>query len=415
MISSFAWAYSVGVKDGTTRAGTPYKSTIHPGGGKDFDGADGATVSDMPDRNAIARTPQPDAEPGLLLRLKERLRLLDKVRTVVFRSFGTPDALHLRGRVIERKGLEGTEEESSTWQNVVNTVRRLNSDEIPGALLRAHLHGRTWDTRSDHEGFFVFDIDPAQDLEPGWHDVEIELVDSLGEPDRTREHVPVLVPAPDAEFAVVSDLDDTVIKTKSTDTLQQIAIVFGKGAHTRTPFRGIAALYRALQLGADDRGRNPMFYVSKSGWNLYDLFTEFMDANDIPLGPLFLTDLRVVDDPSPVVGSQSHKFESIDELIRVYPELPFVLLGDSGMRDPELYLNLAQAHPGRVKAVYIHDVSGAERDDHVDEIGRELEALGVEFARIADAQDVAHHAASVGLISERGRCEVDAAFAASPD
>jgi phosphatidate phosphatase APP1 len=296
------------------------------------------------------------------------------------------DALHLRGRLIERKGVQGTGEESSMWQNVLNTIRRIDSDEIPGALLRAHLHGRTWETRTDDEGFFVFDLDP----------------------ERERVNAPVLIPSPDAEFAVVSDLDDTVIRTKSTELLQQVAIIFGKGAQTRTPFPGVAALYRALELGPDERGRNPIFYVSRSGWNLYDLFTEFMDANDIPIGPLFLSDLRVMEDRSPVIGHEAHKFESIDELIRAYPELPFVLIGDSGMEDPELYRELASAHRGRIRAVYIHDVSPDERDERVDEIGRGLEEDGIAFARFADARETARHAAEVGLISVRGLENVEA-------
>lgn len=363
----------------------------------------------MPDRNAIARTREPDAEPGLLLRLKSRLNLLDPLQLLVFRSFGTPDALHLRGRVIERKGIDGSAGESATWRNVLNTLRRLNSTEIPGARLRANLGGRTWETTSDQEGFFVFDLDPDPPLATGWHDVELELVDSVAEPRERRVRAPVLVPDPSAEFAVVSDLDDTVIRTKSTDLLQEIAIIFGKGAHSRTPFQGVPALYSALEKGPDDRGSNPIFYVSMSGWNLYDLFEEFMESNGVPLGPLFLSDMRVIEDRSPVMGTAAHKFDAIDLLIRTYPEYPFVLIGDSGMHDPELYRDLANAHPDRVRAVYIHDVSPDRRDDVVDEIGDWFREHGVAFARVADASEAARHAAGTGLISDSGLRSVERA------
>ena len=360
----------------------------------------------MADSNAIPRKPEPDAEPGWLLRLEERLGLLDPVRLVVFRSFGTPDALHLWGRVIERKGVEGTTEETSTWQNVLNTLHRLQSTEIPGARIRARFRGKTWDTTSDEEGYFVLNINPEQTLPAGWHEVQMELVDTVGQPVERITRSRVLVPSPDAEFAVVSDVDDTVVLTKSTDLFRQLAIIFGNGARDRVPFPGVPALYRALARGPDGEGHNPIFYVSMSGWNLYDLFEEFLDINEIPHGPLFLSDLRVVEDPSKVMGSRNHKFDNIDMLLRTYPELPFILVGDSGMHDPELYASIVKQHPGRIRAVYIHDVSPPQRDREVEEIARAMDDHGVPLLRVTNATEAAKHALEQGFINRTGWEEV---------
>lgn len=356
----------------------------------------------MADRNAIPRTPDPDVEPGWKLRLEDRWGLLDPIRIFVFRSFGTPDALHLRGRVAEQKGVQGIAEETSTWQNILNTLHRLGSTEIPGARLRAHFAGREWETRSDGEGYYVFDLDVPKPLAPGWHEVQIELLESIGEPERRLTRARVLVPSPDAEFAVVSDLDDTVIKTRSTELFRQLEIIFGKDAHDRVVFPGVPAFYRALARGPDDRGHNPMFYVSMSGWNLYDLFEEFMDVNDLPIGPLFLSDFRVLEEKSKVLGSDQHKFESLDLLLRTYPELPFILIGDSGMHDPELYQKVVKEHPGRIRAIYIHDVSPPARDREVHEIAQQLEEVGVPLVRAENTLPVAKHAAKQGFISPDG-------------
>ena len=360
----------------------------------------------MADSNAIPRKPEPDVEPGWLLRLEERLGLLDPVQLLVFRSFGTPDALHLRGRVIEKKGVEGTTEKTSTWQNVLNTLHRLESTEIPGAHVRAHFQGKSWDTTSDEEGYFVLNINPAEALSPGWHEVELELVDSVGEAAERFSRERVLVPSPDAEFAVVSDIDDTIVLTKSTEFFRQLSIIFGNGARDRVTFPGVPALYRALARGPDGEGHNPVFYVSMSGWNLYDLLEEFLDLNDIPPGPLFLSDLRLVESPSSVMGSQNSKFESIDLLLRTYPELPFILIGDSGMHDPELYANVVKEHPGRIRAIYIHDVSPPQRDGEVEEIARRLEEQGVPMLRARSAQEAARHALEHGFIDQSGWEEV---------
>lgn len=346
--------------------------------------------------------------PGWKLRLEDRLGLLDPIALLVFRSYATADAVRVRGRVIERKGVQGTAREAPLWRNVLNTLQRLDSDEIPGARVRAVLQGRAWETVTDHEGYFALDLDPAEPLGPGWHQVTLELLDSVGEPERRRVREPVLVPSPDAEFGVISDLDDTVLRTRANDLAQEVAIVFGNNARTRTPFPGVPALYRALARGPDDRGSNPLFYVSMSGWNLYDLLEEFLDLQEIPLGPLFLSDLRVIEAKSPALGQDEHKRESIETLLRTYPDLRWILIGDSGQTDPELYRDLARAHPGRILAVYIHDVSPAERDQEVARISEELEAEGVPLLRMETTLEAAADAARRGFISERGLREVRA-------
>lgn len=360
----------------------------------------------MPDRNAIPRTAEPDAKPSLKLRIEEKLGLLDPVQIQVFRSFGIPDLLQLRGRVVERKGTAGTTEKSSVWRNIVDTLHRLESNEIPGARLRARFGGKSWETTSDQEGYFVFSIEPEEPLEPGWHEVEVELLESVGKPHKRRVRGRVLVPSPDAEFAVVSDLDDTVVESKSTELLQEIAILFGDGARERIVFPGIPAFYRALSQGPDDEGQNPIFYVSKSGWNLNDLFEELMEINDIPLGPVFLDDLCLVEKRSALMGSSEHKFTTIDLLVRTYPELPFVLIGDSGKRDPEVYLDIVEKHPGRVQAIYIRDVSPPERDSEVRAIAERLEKLGVPMLRVENTLQAAEHAVERGYISRKGLEEV---------
>ena len=358
----------------------------------------------MPDRPSPQ--PEPDARPGWKLRLESRFGLLDPIQILVFRSYGTPDRLHLRGRVTERKAVEGTTEKSSTWRNILNTLHRLESDEIPGARIRARLQGRTWETTTDGEGYFVLDLDPHEPLAPGWHDVELELVESVGTPERRVEREPVLVPGVNADFAVVSDLDDTVIRTHNTDLLQTIVTVFGGGVRDRVVVPGIPAFYRALVRGSGGQGANPIFYVSKSTWNLYDLFDEFLAVNDVPPGPLFLTDQRIIEAPSRLMGSENHKFDSIRTLLRTYPTLRFILVGDSGMHDPEVYESIVENHPGRILAVYIHDVTPESRDEEVDRIAESLGRQGVPLVRMTDVRGAAEHAAAQGWIDADGLAEV---------
>ena len=360
----------------------------------------------MPDPNAVPRTPDPDDTPGLRLRAEDRLGLLGPLSIVPYRSMGMPGLFHVLGRVIEAKGEAGDLGGSSVLANARTTLQRMASEEIPGVRLRAALGAATAEASTDHEGFFAFDLSPHPEATPGWHGVRIDWVDGIGAPAAATVTADVLVPPADAAFAVVSDVDDTIIETHSSDLIEQAKLLLTHTAATRPAIPGMAAFYRALAAGpermatrADAAGTgNPLFYVSRTGWNLYDLFVEFMDTNGYPKGPLFLRDLRWFERPSAVVGRTNHKFERIDLLIRAYPELPFVLVGDSGMHDPELYADLIDRHPGRVRAVYIHNVTDEGREAELAHIQQRLHRAGVSFVLAQESTAFARHAADLGLV-----------------
>ena len=92
----------------------------------------------------------------------------------------------------------------------------------------------------------------------------------------------MLVPPADAELGVISDVDDTVVETGVTHRLAMARTVFLGNARTRLPFAGVAAFYEALCRGSRGDCANPVFFVSNSPWNMYDLLIEFMELQEDP-------------------------------------------------------------------------------------------------------------------------------------
>ncbi|MBW3601131.1 MAG: DUF2183 domain-containing protein [Actinobacteria bacterium] len=334
--------------------------------------------------------------------VKVRLGLLRPVEAVCYRGHGTAGRLWLRGRVLERQGIARATGSDTVWQNLANMWRRFTSDELRGARVVARHADRTVQTVTDGEGFFDVSIVPGSGLPPGWlwHPVQVTVAGPLARdqsPPRTVGQV--LVPPAHATFGVISDIDDTVVRTGLTSPLLMTAsIVLLNNAHTRSPFAGVAAFYRARQQGADGAGGNPVFYVSSSPWNLYDLLVQFLDVHDIPAGPLFLTDWGIDDRAFVTGGHGEHKLARIEALLATYPDLPFVLVGDSGQQDPEVYRQVVREHPGRVAAIYIRDVTSPERDRQVHAIAADVRAMGVDVLLVADTVTAAEHAAGRGLI-----------------
>jgi phosphatidate phosphatase APP1 len=326
---------------------------------------------------------------------------LSPVEILPYRGHGTRDTLFLKGRVLETASLAPPTASDSRRRNLRNMVRRFLSSEIPHARVRAYLQspsgGRELEAVADEEGFFDLRFELEEPLEgrTGWHPVEIELTWPLTkEGSGTQARGSVLVPT-GAQFGVISDLDDTVIRSSVTDLLKMARTTLFRNAHTRLPFEGVAAFYRALQLGPSGEDFNPIFYVSSSPWNLYDLLEDFLDVHGVPEGPLFLKDWS----PTTLRDHDRHKLGIIRTLLTTYPDLPFVLIGDSGERDPEIYRQVVHEHPGRIRAIYIRDVTTAERDAIVHKIADELKSLGVGMLLAADTTEAARHAAAKGLIA----------------
>lgn len=320
---------------------------------------------------------------------------------VPYRGFGTAQQIEVGGRVLGRIDFSAPSSETAGWRNVVEFARRMASHELPGATLRLRCGDVTAEVTADVEGHFVCRLAPSTPPPPGWQPVQVELVDPAPRAGRSVAAVAQsLVPSPQARFGVISDIDDTVIWSDVRRKLRMLALIARGNAHTRKPLPGVAAFYRALQAGASGREDNPFFYVSSSPWNLYTPLVDFMSLQGLPAGPLMLKDFgdHLLFGGA---GHGEHKLGCIERVLRTYPALPFVLSGDSGEQDPEIYAEVARRFPGRVRAVYIRAMhrGDAARTDAIDALRRELGAAGVPLHLGEDAQEAAAHAAAIGLLA----------------
>jgi phosphatidate phosphatase APP1 len=347
---------------------------------------------------------------------KWRYHLWDHLRVQPYRGFGTRGdgsgdggSLYLRGRVLDDRRPEKPSPGQPTWRNALSTLRRVESDEIPDARVRLELEGEPpRHATTDEDGFFYFDVRRETawpDPERVWQEMRVALeapVPDASNAEDATEPARVIVPhTEEADFAVVSDLDDTVIRTGATNKLQMARVILLNNASTRAPFPGVGALYRALAEGPDAESHNPIFYVSSSPYNLYDMFQGFFEAQNIPPGPLFLKDYGITAEHFFKTGHGKHKTERVERLVETYPDLRFVLVGDSGQHDPEIYRQVVGDHgPEHIRAVFIRDVTSPERDAEVHAIARQVERMGVPMFLVEDTAEAAARAVEQDLITE---------------
>lgn len=324
-------------------------------------------------------------------KIKDKLNLFDPVIIFPYYGYGTSDKAYLYGRILEKERFihNDEKEENNFWINLRKVWKRYESDEVPGVDIEAEFNGSKASTTSDGEGYFslVFEDFGGSDLKDGWHEVNLRITHLPFDIEHEEEATGEILISRQSEqdFGIISDVDDTIIKSHAMNPLQKFKTMLTKDAETRLPFDGVEKLYEQL---IDDH-RNPLFFISGSSYNIYDMLTAFCRNNDIPQAPFLLRTLGLNAQQWIKQDTKPYKKEHINEILRVFDKLSFICIGDSGQQDPEIYTEVHRKNPGRIKAIYIRHV-------HTDERKRELEKMAedidIPFLVMMDSKDALEHA-----------------------
>ena len=158
----------------------------------------------------------------------------------------------------------------------------------------------------------------------------------------------------DTGLSVISDVDDTI---KVSHVRDRHALLRKTFYEPFQPVPGMAAVYRAWAAeGAS------FHYVSASPWQLYEPLAEFTAASGFPAGSWHLKQFRVKDGSFLALldAPENYKPTVLEPLLRQFPKRRFLLVGDSGERDPEIYGALARQFPAQVHSIFIRDVTGED-------------------------------------------------------
>lgn len=181
--------------------------------------------------------------------------------------------------------------------------------------------------------------------------------------DRSERGTPIVGRAlrvPPTGVSLVTDIDDTIKDSRVLDRRELLLNTFVR------PFAavsGMAARYREFAAANPDLR---VHYVSGSPHQLHAPLSEFLQAERFPGGSLHLRDIDIGreifgEKNAEAGGTRGHKRKTIRRLMTDFPARRFVLIGDSGEQDPEIYAALAREYPDRVLAIWIRDVTGQPR------------------------------------------------------
>ena len=223
--------------------------------------------------------------------------------------------------------------------------RRLLTLEQPHGEIDVSLGNTRVRARADEAG--LIDLTIPVELPPG------HIPALLHAEGRPPVPAPVHVASSDATRGVVCDIDDTVWITGIRHPLRAAWRTFAGNSSTRRPVDGMAALLSRL---VEDSPNAPVIYLSNGPWNLAGPITDFLDRHGFPPGALLLTDWGIT--PRALFRSgKAHKQGSLERLAAELPGVDWVMIGDDGEHDPEIYRDFARAHPQQVAAIALRTVA----------------------------------------------------------
>ncbi len=318
----------------------------------------------------------------------------DDLEIKTYLGFGYDKSLHIRGRVLSQKVLPKATATDPKWRNLLRAIRHWFTDEVPYARIRFDCFGTRGMIVCNDEGYFFQTIDLPNRLEHGYLDVGLKLERPASAP-QVVSFARCFVPSADASLGVISDVDDTVFATGATSLGTMLKNTLLQNSQTREVFEGVAEFYTELAGGTPELPRNPIFYVTSSPWNLYGMINEVFALRGVPAGPLFMKDWGIDETKFFKSGHHAHKIQAIETVLNAQIDFPFVLFGDSGQEDPEIYTDIVERYPGRIAAVYIRDVTEAGRVAEIEELKAKCRAEGVDLLLSAETGDFVHHARSL--------------------
>jgi hypothetical protein len=154
----------------------------------------------------------------------------------------------------------------------------------------------------------------------------------------------------DDGVSVISDIDDTI---KYTAVHCRRTLLTKTFLHEFEPIDGMPSLFRSwAEQGAS------FHYVSSSPWQLYGPLRNFCRQEDFPEGTFHLRPFRFRDQMLArlFLVRRRGKGAVIHGMLKRFAERRFILVGDSGERDPEIYAGIARRFPDRVEAIYIRNL-----------------------------------------------------------
>lgn len=254
----------------------------------------------------------------------------------------------LYGRVSKGPPDPHPEPNQSKIVRALETLEALDASALPYASVEVSCDGHPLPAISDDRGYLQVQLPSG--IKGPKSAVSVTLRQTGFSADSVQTEVPVYDGNPG--LAVLSDVDDTVLDSQITDRKKMIENALLRSTWELKTFPGAPEALTRLSQG------KPVFYLSGSPWGFHRRIYSYFQRTGFPSGTLILK--RFSKDP--LLDQMAFKYPHLKAVADALPNKKFLLFGDSGEKDPEIYARFRSEFPSRVEQIFIHLVTAEPTD-----------------------------------------------------
>ncbi len=290
--------------------------------------------------------------PIMILFITITLQAKDNIE--LYHAYGNAHHVIIQGRMVKKKHFQKVTTEDGWFRNLWRRMRQLESDEIESGVIVASLNHENFKTKGDDEGYFEFDIKTQKSLKMGYRKVDLNIA---GNPVSKESNITVIDATP--LIGIISDFDDTIIVSNVTHKIKLGINILFKNYKQRNVVPTMQARFEKILSHNPKDAPSTLFILSGSPQQLFTPVEKFLDLHHFPKHTLILKKAHG-ENKDPLIDQFAYKTKKIERLIKLYPNIRWIMFGDSGEKDPYVYKAIIDKYPNKVVRYYIRNVKSGK-------------------------------------------------------
>ena len=258
----------------------------------------------------------------------------------VYSAFTNGKRVFVEGRVVDVK--DKKTKESNVFSAFIN-------DERKNVEVTLSVGENVYVDKSDSEGYFLFDVETKSVLK------QMQTVTLQTKDEKSLQELLLYYPSSKKHIGVISDFDDTVVVSDVTKKVKLLYNTFFKSYKKREIIPEVEKQIKEVLKENNSTEQSALFIISGSPYQLTYAINNFLDFHNFPKRAV-LTKKVHGEKKDFLLASVAYKYDKIVRLIEMYPQINWVLFGDSGEKDKEIYLKVKKQYSSRIGTIYIRDV-----------------------------------------------------------
>jgi len=273
----------------------------------------------------------------------------------VYNAYGNERQLFIQGRTLVKKKFRQVKKDDGWLSNLWRRARQIEGNEIEEAKIKATIKNQSYEIKGDDEGYFDFHIKSKVLLSTGYEPIDLKIENNP----TAHKTQATIINSQKKLLGIICDIDDTVMISNVPNKFKLAMNTLFKNYKQRKAVPTMAKRLKKLLAENPKDAPSTLFFLSGSPQQLFNPIKSFLAYNHFPKYTIILKKAHG-DHTDPLTDQLAYKSQKIERLIQLYPNMEWVMFGDSGEKDKEVYELMKKRYPTKVKRFYIRNVDTGE-------------------------------------------------------